>query len=239
MSLVQQVVNSSMRAATTALCKINDEQMAKIPPHGPLLLVTNHINFLDAPVLISRIQPRPLTGFVKVETWENPIMGALFSIWGGIPVHRGKPDRQAMRSALKALERGYILGVTPEGTRSGDGMLSRGHPGIVTLAVKSGAPILPLVFHGGEVFWDNLRRLRRTDFHVIVGEIFELELGDAKPTREVREKVLEEIMYQLAGLLPEKYRGDYANLAEATSDFLVFNDPADNNLYRRASHEPG
>lgn len=239
MSLVRQVVNSSMRAATTVLCRIDDEQMAKIPPHGPLLLVTNHVNFLEAPVLISRIQPRPLTGFVKVETWDNPIMGALFSIWGGIPVHRGQPDREAMRSALQALEQGYILGVTPEGTRSGDGMLSRGHPGIVTLAVKSGAPILPLVFHGGEVFWDNLRRLRRTDFQIVVGEIFEVDLGEAKPSREVREKVLEEIMYQLAALLPPRYRGDYADLAEATSEYLVFNDPAQNNLHRRGVRQTG
>lgn len=232
MSVLRQTVNVSLRAVTNMLCRIEDEQMAKIPPSGPLLLVTNHVNFLEAPVLISRIQPRPLTGFVKVETWDNPLMGALFSIWGGIPVHRGSPDRQALQSGLEALEQGYILGVTPEGTRSGDGILGKGHPGVVTLAIKSGAPILPLVFHGGELFWDNLYRLRRTDFHIVIGEPFQLNLNSSKATRAVRYKILEEIMYQLAALLPARYRGSYANLENATDNYLQFDDPAKNNLKR-------
>ncbi|MDF1501157.1 MAG: lysophospholipid acyltransferase family protein [Anaerolineales bacterium] len=204
--------------------------MAKIPARGPLLLVTNHVNFLEAPVIITRIQPRPLTGFVKVETWANPFIGALFSIWGGIPVHRGAADRQALRSGLQALEKGFILGVTPEGTRSGDGVLSKGHPGIVMLALKSGAPILPLAFHGGELFWDNLRRLRRTDFKIVVGEPFELIPNVSNASREVRNEILDEIMYQLAALLPAQYRGAYANLDSATSRYLVFSDPVRNNL---------
>jgi 1-acyl-sn-glycerol-3-phosphate acyltransferase len=232
MSVLRQTVNASLRAVTNMLCRLDDEQMAKIPPSGPLLLVTNHVNFLEAPVLISRIQPRPLTGFVKVETWDNPLMGALFSIWGGIPVHRGSPDRQALRSGLEALEQGYILGVTPEGTRSGDGVLGKAHPGVVSLAIKSGAPILPLVFHGGELFWDNFQRLRRTDFHIAVGEPFKLDLNATKVTRAVRYEILDEVMYQLAALLPARYRGAYANLETATDHFLLFDDPAKNNLRR-------
>jgi 1-acyl-sn-glycerol-3-phosphate acyltransferase len=232
MSVVRQMVNAALRAATNVLCRIDSHQMAKIPPTGPLLLVTNHVNFLEAPVLISRIQPRPLTGFVKVETWNNPLIGALFSVWGAIPVHRGTPDREALRRGLQALEQGYILGVTPEGTRSGDGVLTRGHPGVVTLAVKSGAPILPAVFHGGEKFWENLPRLKRTDFHITVGEPFDVNLNGLSATREVRNDVLNEIMFQLAALLPPEYRGVYADLDLATSRFLVFKDPGSNNLNR-------
>jgi 1-acyl-sn-glycerol-3-phosphate acyltransferase len=232
MSLTRRAVNLTLRAITNILCRIDDHQMAKIPPRGPLLLVTNHVNFLEAPVLISRIQPRPLTGFVKVETWDNPILGALFSVWGGIPVHRGTPDREALRSGLRALEDGYILGVTPEGTRSGDGSLSKGHPGIVTLAIKSGAPILPLVFHGGELFWDKIRRLRRTDFHIVVGEPFEIDLEGTATARKLRMEVLDQIMYQLAALLPTQYRGAYSDLHNARSNHLFFANPQLNNLNR-------
>lgn len=232
MSLVRQAVNTSLRVTTNMLCRIDDEQMAMIPPKGPLLLVTNHINFLEAPVLISRIQPRPLTGFVKVETWDNPLMGALFSIWGGIPVQRGTPDREALRKGLQALEQGYILGITPEGTRSGDGSLGKAHPGVVTLAVKSGAPILPVVFHGGEKIWENLPRFKRTVFQITVGEPFEVRVDGSRATRAVRSQILDEIMFQLAALLPSQYRGAYAGLDQATCRYLVFKDPNMNNLYR-------
>jgi 1-acyl-sn-glycerol-3-phosphate acyltransferase len=232
MRVVRSAVNVALRAITNLLCRIDDQQMARIPEGGPLLLVTNHVNFLEAPVLISRIQPRPLTGFVKVETWENPLIGTLFSVWGGIPVHRGMPDREALRSGLQALEDGYILGVTPEGTRSGDGLLSKGHPGIVTLALKSGAPILPLVFYGGELFWDNIRRLKRTEFHIVVGEPFRIDTQNAAPSRALRMHVLEQIMFQLAALLPARYRGAYAEIQDAKHDHLVFSDPAKNNLNR-------
>ncbi len=60
-----------------------------VPAQGPLMLVANHVNFLDAPVMYTHLQPRPLTAFVKAETWDNPVMGLLFNIWGGIPIRRG------------------------------------------------------------------------------------------------------------------------------------------------------
>jgi 1-acyl-sn-glycerol-3-phosphate acyltransferase len=221
-----------MRVITDALCRIDAGQLTRIPDQGPLLLVTNHVNFLEAPVLISRIQPRPLTGYVKVETWDNVLMGMLFSLWGGIPIQRGTPDREALRRGLQALEQGYILGVTPEGTRSGDGQLGRGHPGVVTLAIMSGVPILPLVFHGGELFWENLWRLKRTDFHIVVGSPFKIDLRGQRATRELRSEVLKEIMYQLAALLPADYRGVYSNIQHASDRYLVFADSSQNNLQR-------
>jgi 1-acyl-sn-glycerol-3-phosphate acyltransferase len=237
MTLARTAVNVSLRAVTDMLCRIEDKQMSKIPLCGPLLLVTNHVNFLEAPVLITRIQPRPLTGFVKVETWDNPLMGKLFNIWGGIPVHRGTPDREALRSGLKALNEGYILGVTPEGTRSGDGILQKGNPGIVSLALRSGAPILPLAFYGGELFWDNVRRLKRTNFYIVVGNSFKVQCIGTRATREIREAILDEIMYQLAALLPARYRGVYANLDQATNRQIVFSDPAMNNLNQVTSYK--
>ena len=88
--------------------------------------------------------------------------------------------------------------------------------------MHSGAPLLPLVYYGGEHFRSNLVRLRRTDFNIRVGRRFTIETGGVKVTRPVRQAITDEIMYQLAGLLPPVYRGVYANLDSATENYLRF-----------------
>ena len=220
MSLANSVVSTTIKGLTHILCRIDASELAQVPAQGPLLLVANHINFLDAPVIYTHLQPRPLTGFVKAETWDNPLMGYLFTTWGGIPIRRGEPDRTALRHALEALNAGMIVAVAPEGTRSGDGRLKRGYPGVITLALRSRAPILPMAYYGGELFRGNLSRLRRTDFHIAVGLPFTIETDDEKVTRQVRQEITDEIMYQIAALLPPAYRGEYANLEAATQRYL-------------------
>jgi 1-acyl-sn-glycerol-3-phosphate acyltransferase len=147
-------------------------------------------------------------------------MAVLFDLWEAIPLRRGEADYAAMRRALEALQAGKILALAPEGTRSRDGQLQRGHPGVVMLALVSGAPLLPIVFYGGERLRGNLSRLRRTDFHIIVGRAFQLDPGGARVTRALRQKMADEVMYQLAALLPPAYRGWYSDLAEASEAYL-------------------
>jgi 1-acyl-sn-glycerol-3-phosphate acyltransferase len=225
MTLASRTVNFTIKNITRILCRIYDSPLAQIPYRGPLILVMNHINFLDAPVLYTHLQPRPLTGLVKSETWENPAMAFLFNLWGGIPVRRGEADMEAMHLALAALKQGKIVAIAPEGTRSGHGRLQPGQPGLVTLALHSGAPLLPVVIYGNEAFRDNFTRLRRTDFHIKVGKPFTIQTGQEKVTRPVRQAITEEIMYQLAVMLPAEYRGSYANLEAATQKYLRFAEP--------------
>ena len=222
MSVTGQVVQVTLKGLARLLCRVDEAQLARVPPRGPLILVANHINFLDAPVLFAHLHPRPLTGLAKVETWNNPALGFLFSLYGAIPLRRGEADMGAIRKGLAALAGGHILAVAPEGTRSGHGRLQRGHPGVVILALHSGAPLLPMAHYGGERFRDNLGRLRRTAIHVVVGRPFYLEAGETRVTREVRQQMADEIMYQLAALLPPAYRGCYADLAAATETYLRF-----------------
>jgi 1-acyl-sn-glycerol-3-phosphate acyltransferase len=222
LSLTNSVVNTTIKGLTHILCRIDASDLEQVPAQGPLLLVGNHINFLDAPVMYTHLQPRPLTGFVKAETWDNPVMALLFNIWGGIPIKRGVLDLAALDMAFEALRQGKIVAVLPEGTRSGDGRLKRGYPGIVILALRSGAPLLPIAYYGGESFRDNLSRLRRTDFHITVGQPFTLDTGGQKVTRPVRQAITDEIMYQVAALLPEDYRGEYVNLEAATQKYLKY-----------------
>jgi 1-acyl-sn-glycerol-3-phosphate acyltransferase len=229
-NLTEQVVNTTIKGITRLICRVEDTALSLVPLQGPLLLVTNHINFLEVPILYTHLQPRPVTGFAKAETWDNRIMALLFDMWEAIPIQRGEPDLKALRRGLEVLAEGQILAVAPEGTRSGDGLLRKGRPGIVMLALKSQAPILPVVCYGGEIFWSNFRRLKRTDFYLTVGRPFYLETDHEPLTRDLRMTMVDEIMFQLAALLPPNYRGAYADFQQATERFLRFPDGSHSNL---------
>ena len=143
---------------------VDDAELVKIPMAGPLILAVNHVNFLDAPIFMTHLQPRNVTALVKEETWKNPFMGALFNLWGGIPIKRGEVDRNAYNLARTSLNEGKILAIAPEGTRSKNGRLQIGHPGITMIAVKTNTPIIPVAFYGGELIWDNIHRLVQDPF---------------------------------------------------------------------------
>jgi len=231
MSLSYKAVNFTIKGLSQLMCRVDQQHLNRVPAQGPLILVGNHINFLDAPVLYTHLQPRPITGYVKLETWQNPALGKLFDLWGAIPIRRGEADMQAIRQGLNALNQGAILAISPEGTRSGDGCLKRGHPGVVFLALQSGAPILPLVFYGNEKFRTNLSRFRRTDFRIIVGNPFYLDKRGMKLTKDIRQKMVDEIMYQISALLPYPYRGYYSNILSATEEYLYFPKSSRSNLF--------
>lgn len=215
-------VNFAFKVFTNLTCRVHAESLDRIPQHGPLIIVANHINFLDLPIMYPRVYPRQVTGFAKVETWDNPIMAYLFDILEAIPIRRGEVDLTALRKTLNILEQGKIVAIAPEGTRSGNGRLQLGKPGVVMLALKSDAPLLPIAYYGGENFRDNLRKLRRTTVHVNIGYPFHLDIGSERITRGVRQKMVDEIMYQLALLLPEEYRGCYSDLKLKSVDYIRF-----------------
>lgn len=202
--------------------RVDDAAVRHIPSRGPLLIVVNHVNFLDVPVLYTCLVPRPMAGFAKVETWDNPFLGYLADIWQAIPVQRGEVDRTALRQGLDVLQRGDILAIAPEGTRSGDGQLQRAYPGVTLLALQSAAPILPVVYYGHENFRQNLRHLRRTDFHVAVGRPFTLAAGDQRVTHAIRQEMTDQILGQMAALLPPQYRGVYAAQVDAPAPYVRF-----------------
>jgi 1-acyl-sn-glycerol-3-phosphate acyltransferase len=200
-------------------CRVDDRDVSRIPLQGPLLLVANHVNFLEIPLVLSHLQPRQVTGLAKAETWDSPVMGMLFNLWGAIPVRRGEADVIAIRRVLEALDAGMIVAIAPEGTRSGDGCLRRAKPGIGLLAAHTPAPILPIAFFGHEQIWSNLRRLRRTDFHIRVGPLLRVR-PNGRWTPERRQALADEVMVRIAALLPEKYRGAYAGATSGEASFL-------------------
>jgi len=215
-------VNFAFKAFTNITCRVDARTLDRIPDKGPFIIIANHVNFLDLLIMYPRVYPRVVTGFAKVETWDNPIMAYLFNILEAIPIRREEVDVTALRKALDILDQGKIVAVAPEGTRSRDGRLQQGKPGVVMLALKSGAPLLPIVYYGGEKFRENIQKFRRTSVHIDVGIPFRLDSHGERVTRDVREEMLDELMYQLAGLLPEEYRGEYQNPEKGLNKYLSF-----------------
>ena len=220
MSVAFWTVNTVIKGLLRVACQVDDRELHHVPQKGPLILVCNHINSLEVPLIFTHLQPRPVTGFAKSETWDSRWQGPLFDLWGAIPIRRGEVDTRAMRQGLDALAQGKILAIAPEGTRSGHGRLQTGHAGVVTIALHSGAPLQPIVYYGGETISQNLRRLRRTDFHIRVGQAFHINTHGVRPTREMRQEITTEVMYRLAALLPEAYRGEYCDLSKATTNYI-------------------
>ena len=213
-SLSLWLLNSFLRLVTGILFRIEKGELTKVPQEGPLIIVSNHIGSLEVPLLISHLQPRKIHGLAKIETWDNKLMGWLFTKWEAIPVRRGEADMDAYKRCLEVLREGDILGIAPEGTRSNHGRLQRAQPGVVMIALRSGAPILPLAHWGSECFKDNIKKGKRTDFHIRVGKPFTITTNGEKVTSPLRQDIVNEIMGQVAALMPEKYHGEYSTRPE-------------------------
>lgn len=226
--MLKRVVNLVIRFLLFFLCKTDRESLKAVPKKGPMILVGNHVNFLDAPLAFTFLYPRKIISLVKKETFENPVLRFLFNTWGSIPVSRGTADFNALGKAVKILKQGLFFAIFPEGTRTNDGCLIQGRPGIIIVALKSKVPILPIVHYGAEHFSENFKKLKRTKITFQVGEPFILKPSCPFPRKDERQLMTDEIMYQLAKLLPEKYRGYYSDLSKTTTQFLNFDTSSSN-----------
>ena len=220
MTRLSVIINPPIKRVLSTFLDVDASEVARIPMEGPLIISTNHINSLDAPVGFSHLHPRPMTAFVKAETWDNWFMKFLFNAWDAIPIKRGEVDFEAFRMAEEALKQKKIVLVAPEGTRSRHGRLNQGYPGIALLAIRSGAPILPVVIYGNEKI-NNLRIGKRTKMTIKVGNPYKINLNGHTLDRENRKQITDEIMYEIARILPEENRGVYADLTLSKREFLA------------------
>ena len=133
-------------------------------------------------------------------------------LYGVIWVHRGQPDRRAIKTAIEVLNQGRVIGIAPEARESLTGELEYGTGGAAYIALKAGTPVLPVVFMGTEnsAIYRNMRRLRRSDIDIQVGTLFDLvQTGDL---RSDIESGTQQIMAALAALLPSEFRGVYDSI---------------------------
>jgi 1-acyl-sn-glycerol-3-phosphate acyltransferase len=221
MPIAEFLVNNAIRGVLHVICRIDRKELDLIPSAGPGIMVTNHSTNLEGPIYYVLLDPRKKTALGKRELWSHPVTRFFMQLWGIIPLNRGGPDRKALARAKAALQRGELLGIAPEGTRSASGQLQRGRPGAALLATGVDVPIIPMVQWGVQDLMKNLKRFRRTRVHFRVGEPFFLVLPDgAEPTRDDLRKMADEIMYQLAILLPKRFRGYYKDMSEMTEHYI-------------------
>ena len=178
------------------------------PKHGPALIVINHLGDADVVLLAASISTT-VDGMGKIELYEHWFVGPLFRAYGVIWVHRGRPDRKAIRAALDGLSQGRFIALAPEGRQSVVGGLEEGTEGAAFLAMKSGAPIVPVAMTGTENdnVYGSMKRWKRAQVTLAVGKPFHLK-EHADRQIMLREGT-EQIMESLAELLPEAYRGKY------------------------------
>ena len=190
-----------------ACTRIEIEGLENIPNRGPLLIVINHLGDADVPALISSLPFTP-DALAKIELYDLPILGKLIDLYGVIWLHRGKPDKRALRAALDGLAEGRRIVIAPEGRYSLTGALEEGANGAAFIAYKSGAAILPIAITGteNENVYRNLKAFKRARVHIRVGKIFRLE-EQASARREAIHEGTKRIMAEIRSLLPERYRG--------------------------------
>lgn len=219
-TFMQWLTCFAIRIYTNIACKIDAPDFQKFPSKGPIILISNHTGQIEAPLVYAHLQPRRMTGWAKAETWDNWFLRFIFNTWGIIPVHRGEADMNALKEALRALENEMILAIAPEGTRNYTGHLKRALPGAVVVALRSGAPIIPVAHWGGEKFMKNFKSFKRTDFHIRVGAPFMLNIEGKKVPAELRQQIVDEMMVQIAKLMPEEYRGEYTDLCNIPTQYI-------------------
>jgi 1-acyl-sn-glycerol-3-phosphate acyltransferase len=198
------------------LVRMDVEGLENFPQSGPLLLVSNHLHLLDAPIALIFI-PRRITVFVKSK-YKRPPFNWLMACMGDV-IYISKADHRALEEGINALQSGRVLALAPEGTRSLTGGLGKGQAGVALLAKKAHAPILPIAAHGQEQAMNYWKRFRRVPVHIEVGQLIELPPG--KASKEQLETYTEQIMIAIARLLPTEYRGVYAELASANENLHI------------------
>jgi len=193
--------------------------MEHVPDGGPLLLVSNHVSNAD-PIILELVSPRPLFFMGKQELFRNPFFHWVLDRFGGFPVARGTADRAALRHARAILAGGLALGMFPEGGRSKTGALVESHAGVGLLALQSQSPVLPVGIYGTEFFPVNGERPPHRTETDVRGVAVNIGTPFTIPTvidgrRVTSSEATRLIMTRIAELLPERYRGEYADVAEA------------------------
>jgi pantoate ligase / CMP/dCMP kinase len=214
MTLLARIVRVFLFAFTRSLRVEGD--LAAIPRSGPVILAANHASNAD-PVVLGAVLTlnlgRRMHWLAKKEIFDWPIIGWMARNGGIHPVDRSTADIEAFRTARRILDEGQVLFVFPEGTRSPDGGLQRARDGLAMLALRTGAPIVPIAIAGSDKVWPKGQKLPRPGgrITVTVGRPFNLadEVPAAAGGREGKAAATTALMRRIAELLPDRQRGVY------------------------------
>jgi len=193
-------------------CRV--EGLERLPRRGAFIVVANHVSDLDPLILgwATGYRTRQIVHFMaKAEVRRWPVIGWLAANAGVFFVRRGEQDRAAQRMALGLLAAGRPLAIFPEGTRSRDARLAPARPGAALLALRSGAPIVPVGISGTERLRPKGAKLiKKARITVRIGEPFQVShQPKGRLNRDELAATTDRIMRAVAVLIPERMRGVY------------------------------
>lgn len=172
------------------------EGRENIPDKGPFIICSNHISWIDPPLVGCAIPARLQVHFMaKAELFRNAVIRAVLRGVGAFPVKRDRADHAAIRTSLRLLQEGKVLGLFPEGTRSKTGSLQQAQNGAAMIALRTGAPILPVAIAGPY-------RLGRP-VRLYIGAPFKFTAGENGERRVNLDQSSVAIMESIEALLPK------------------------------------
>ncbi|HSL44008.1 MAG TPA: lysophospholipid acyltransferase family protein [Anaerolineales bacterium] len=182
-------------------------------PEGNVIVAANHLGRLDTAALLCILDREDIIMPVAEKYKDHPLYGAIGRAANAVWLNRFDADYPALRQILERMKHGGLLVIAPEGTRSKTEALQPGKMGVAFLASKSGYPVLPVAVTGTEdrVVIENLKRLRRSKITATAADLMYIDIPKGKGREEAMRQATDEIMCQIAAMLPEKYRGVYAD----------------------------
>jgi 1-acyl-sn-glycerol-3-phosphate acyltransferase len=194
--------------------RVNVEGREHIPKKGPVILASNHRSFLDS-IFIPLVLRRRVTFVAKAEYFDDPKTAWFFRGVGQIPIRRegGSASERALASATEVLQKGGVFGIYPEGTRTRDGFLHRGHTGIARLSMRNNAPIVPIGMIGSDEVQPVDRKMPNLFRRVTIrfGEPIDPQryAGQENEHLALRE-LTDEVMFEIGELSGYQYVDTYA-----------------------------
>jgi 1-acyl-sn-glycerol-3-phosphate acyltransferase len=206
-----QTLRSIVRFIMNIIAKVEVHGIEKLP-EGNVIIAANHLGRLDTATLLYILDRDDLIMPVAEKYKNHPLYGAIGRAANAIWLNRFEADYSALREILARMEKGGMLVIAPEGTRSKTEALQEAKLGVAFLASKSGYPVLPVAVTGTEDrgIVDNLKHFRRSKIVVRAGDAFKIEIPKGKGREQAMREATDEIMCQIGAILPEKYRGVYA-----------------------------
>jgi 1-acyl-sn-glycerol-3-phosphate acyltransferase len=203
---------SIVRFIMNRISDIEVEGLDEIP-QGNILVAANHLGRLDTAALLCVVDREDIIMAVAEKYKNHFLFGAIGRAVDAIWLNRFEADFSALREILNRMKKGGLMVIAPEGTRSKSATMQQGKLGAVFLASKSGYPIIPVALTGTEDAGviANLKKLRKTKIKIVVGKPIQIQIPAGKGKEETMQKATDEIMCQIAAMLPQSYRGFYAN----------------------------
>jgi 1-acyl-sn-glycerol-3-phosphate acyltransferase len=190
----------------------------RVPRRGPVILAINHLAVIDS-FLVALLLPRRASFLAKAEYFDRRAVAVLFRALGAIPVRRqhSRAALASLETAEEVLAAGGVFAIHPEGTRSRDGRLHRGRTGVATLALVSGAPVVPVAVIGtdrAQPAGTRLPRPRRVTVRFGAPLDFSRYAGmDGSPA--IRRAITDEIMSAILDLSEQEYVDRYHERPDA------------------------